>query len=289
MDELQITERTINIEQVFRAKNPRLASMIPGLVFRYLRRIIHEREINDFLYRDREKKGLDFVRSALETFGVRVETTGRPVISETGRYIIASNHPLGGLDGMALMQVVGEMRKDVIFPVNDILMFLPNLKELFIPINKHGSNTENLQIIHNTFRSDAVILYFPAGLVSRKQRGVIRDLEWKKTFITKARQYRRDVIPVFIQGRNSNFFYRLANIRKRLRIKSNIEMLYLPDEMFAQKGKTVRMIFGEVIPYQVFDRRHSDHVWAGMLKDHIYRMGEGGPLGFIPGTETTHS
>ena len=155
----------------------------------------------------------------------------------TGRYIIASNHPLGGLDGVALMQVMGRKRKDIVFPVNDILLYLPNLRELFIPINKHGSNNENVEIIQKTFESEKMILYFPAGLVSRKQKGGIMDLEWRKTFISKSKQYKRDIIPVHIDGRNSSFFYSLANLRKMLNIKANIEMLFLPDEMYKQKNK----------------------------------------------------
>ena len=176
---------------------------------------------------------------------------------------------------MALIQVVGRIRQDLVFPVNDILMNVPGLQPLFIPINKHGKNTENVRIIDETFASDKVILYFPAGLVSRKQKGgVIRDLEWKKTFITKAKRYHRDVIPVYISGRNSNFFYNLANWRKRLGIKANLEMLYLVDEMVKQKDKPIRITFGEPIPYINFDKSRSDSQWAEWVKERVYELGE---------------
>jgi 1-acyl-sn-glycerol-3-phosphate acyltransferase len=276
MDEFKISERTIDIENVFRTKNPGLVKWIPGFVFGYLRRIIHEGEINDFLYSNRFAQGLDFVDAIIEGFGVNVKVNGLENIPGKGRYIIASNHPLGGLDGVALMQVIGSKRKDIVFPVNDILMYLPNLRELFIPINKHGSNNENVEIIQQTFESGKMILYFPAGLVSRKQKDGIMDLEWRKTFISKAKQYKRDIIPVHIEGKNSKFFYNLANLRKKLSIKANIEMLFLPDEMYRQKNKDLTIKIGKPIPYQTFDSRHNFNEWAEIVKHHVYKIGKNG-------------
>jgi len=283
MEGFSITERTINVEKVFRDKNPGLARWIPGFIFSYLRKVIHEQEINEFLYKNRDRNGLDFVDSIIEGFGAIVTVEGEQNIPGQGRYIVASNHPLGGLDGVALMQVVGRVRKDIIFPVNDILTYLPNLQVLFIPINKHGSNTENIRIIQETFESDKMILYFPAGLVSRKQNGVIRDLEWKKTFISKAKQYKRDILPVYIQGKNSSFFYNLANIRKKLGIGANIEMLYLPDEMYRQKNKTITIKIGKPISYSTFDNQYDFNEWAGKVKNYVYELGiKGTELPFDP-------
>jgi len=273
MEEIKITRRTIDIENVFRTKNPKLAWWIPGFVFSFLRRIIHENEINDFLFSNRDYYGLDFVDAIIKGFGAIIEVKGVENIPLTGRYIIASNHPLGALDGVALMQVIGKVRRDIVFPVNDLLMYLPNLQELFIPINKHGSNTENIELIHNTFNSDKLILYFPAGLVSRKQKGSIKDLEWKKTFISKAKQYNRDIIPVYIQGKNSNFFYNLASVRKKLKIKANMEMMFLPDEMYRQKNKMIKITIGSPIPVETFDKRYNFAEWAGKVKDYIYSSG----------------
>jgi putative hemolysin len=144
---------------------------------------------------------------------------------------------------------------------------------LFIPINKHGRNAENLALFDQTFASDKAILYFPAGLVSRKQPGgVIKDLEWKKTFISKAKKFQRDILPVYISGRNSNFFYNLANLRRKLGINANIEMLYLVDEMFRQRNKTIEVTFGEVIPYSGFDKSRTDTQWASWLRDMVYSL-----------------
>ncbi len=297
---MEITEKFLDIEGVIASKNPALLKIIPGFVIRYLKRIVHQDEMNGYIYNNRDQFGLDFIEAIFKDFGARiyarcvirdsrfakekrewipVNEASRiadhlaQIIKPEGRYIIAANHPLGGLDGMALIDVVGKVRPDIIFPVNDILMNVPGLKPLFIPINKHGRNTENIRIIDETFASDKVILYFPAGLVSRKhQGGEIRDLAWKKTFISKAKKYRREVIPVHISGQNSNFFYNLANWRKRFGIKANIEMLFLVDEMVKHKDKPIRFTFGESIPYTTFDKSKTDARWAEEVKEMVYAL-----------------
>ena len=267
-----ITGKFFDVERIFAGKNPALARLMPGFVFNILKRIIHQDQLNQILYRNRDKWGADFARAILNDFGIAVKVINEKNIPRQGRYLVAANHPLGGIDGMALMAELGKYREDIIFPVNDLLMNIPNLYELFIPINKHGSNAENVRILNETFASDLLMLYFPAGLVSRKQNGKIRDLEWKKTFLTKAKAYQRDIIPVHIGGRNSNFFYNLANVRKTLGVKSNMEMLFLVNEMFNLKVKELPMTFGPPIPYTAFDRRKSDQQWAADLREYVYEL-----------------
>ena len=290
---IEISDHFIDVEQLFARKNPRLLKILPKFIFTYLKRITHQEEINGYIYRHRDKFGLEFIDAILEEFGVKskviipqslnpsipqsldpsIPQSLTTLITPSGRYIVASNHPLGGMDGMALIQVVGKAREDIVFPVNDILTYIPGLQPLFIPINKHGKNTENIEIIENTFASGKVILYFPAGLVSRKHKGgIIKDLEWKKTFITKAKKHKRDIIPVYISGRNSNFFYNLAYWRGKLGIKANIEMLYLVDEMAKQKGKTIKITFGQPIPYTTFDRSKTDLQWAEYVRNKVYEL-----------------
>lgn len=271
---MEITKKTLDVEKAFREKNATLAKMIPGFVYRYLKRVIHQEEMNRFLFDNRDRHGLEMIANVLDEFGVNIRVVNEENIPREGRYVIAANHPLGGLDGMALMHVIGKYRKDIVFPVNDLLLFIPTLKELFIPVNKHGSNFENIRLFNETFASDKLILYFPAGLVSRKQKGRIKDLVWKKTFITKAVSYKRDIIPVHMNGRNSNFFYNLANLRKRLGIKSNIEMLYLPDEMFRQKDRNLVITFGKPIPYTVFKSKFNHARWAAVLREFVYELGK---------------
>lgn len=261
MDSASNTFQSIDIEKVIHNKNPRLAKALPGFIIRYLKKILHQTDINKSLEANKNVNGLDFVRNILKEFNAKINVSGLENLPETGRFIIASNHPLGGLDGLALMHVAGKVRKDIVFPVNDFLLNLPNLQNLFIPINKHGKNIENLDKLENAFNSDKLILYFPAGLCSRKTKGQICDLEWKKTFITKAIKYNRDIIPVYIDAENSKFFYRLANFRKAIGIKSNIEMLYLVDEMYKQYNKNINIILGEKnICFGIYKRKEKQRM-----------------------------
>ncbi len=270
---IETSEKFLDLERIISAKNPKILKFIPRFVMNYLKKVIHMDELNGAIHRNRFKTGSEFATAILEDFGANIEVHGLENIASDGRYIIASNHPLGGLDGLALISRIGRCRKDFLFPVNDILMNLQQLKPVFVPINKHGKNTENIQILEQAFKSQAMMLFFPAGLVSRKQKGgVIKDLEWKKTFITKAKQYQRDVIPVYIDGINSNFFYNLANFRKWLGIKANFEMLYLVDEMYKQKNKTVNIYIGIPISYLEFDKKSSDQQWAEKVKKHVYSL-----------------
>jgi putative hemolysin len=271
-NEHPIQPEFIDVASVIERKSPSLRKKLPGFVINYLRRIIHEDELNEFLKMYGHLQGIPFIEGALTFMNTKVDVTGLENIPEKGKAIIASNHPLGGLDGLALMLTVAKRRIDIVFPVNDILMNVKNLEPLFIPINKHGSNTENIQIINDTFASDKIVCYFPAGLVSRKRKGVIKDLEWHPTFITKAKRFKRDIIPTYISGRNTNFFYNLANLRKLLHIKSNIEMLYLVDEFHKQKNKTLTITFGKPVSYRVFDRRHTRQEWAALMRDFVYRL-----------------
>jgi putative hemolysin len=268
---------SVDVDAVFRKKGKRIYPFIPKFIIRYLERVVHQDEINEALPHYRDFMGLEFIEKILtEKFTVDIEVVHPENLPGPGRHIIASNHPLGGLDGMALMHVVGRKRPDLKFVANDILMELRNLKSLFVAVNKHGRNTkEYVTTLDALYSSDEVVLIFPAGLVSRRQKGGIYDLEWKKSFITKAVQYQRDIIPVHIDGRNSDFFYNLAMWRKRLGIKSNIEMLYLPDEMFRQREKQMRITFGKPIPHAAFTKEYSHHQWAQKVKAHVYGLPAG--------------
>jgi putative hemolysin len=278
---VEVINKFIDVRKVIGNKNPRLLKILPSFLINYLKRIIHEDEINSFINRHSGVFDLEFIEQIVLEFSKSVEVIGQDNIPLNDRIIIASNHPLGGLDGVALMHIVGKARKDILFPVNDILMNLQNIKNLFIPINKHGTNAQNLKIINDTFASDSSVLYFPAGLVSREQKhGIIKDLEWKKTFITYAKKYSRNIVPTFIEGRNSNFFYNLANFRKFLGIKQNIEMLYLVDEFYKQKDKNLGIFVGKPIPFTVFDKRFTDVEWAKKVKSHVYKLRENIALEF---------
>jgi len=265
----------IQIREVIRKKSPKLAKWIPSPLISYLERVIHEEEINDIMTRFRDLYGLDFVDALIADLGVKVMVDGVENIPVDDSVIFASNHPLGGLDGIAIMQAIGRYRRDVKFLVNDILMNVRNLEPLFVPVNKIGGQAKSgILAIDQAYASDNALLVFPAGLVSRKIGGKIADLEWKKSFISKSKKYKRDIVPVYIDGKNSNFFYNLARLRQKIGLKVNIEMLYLPHEMFSQRNHTVTIRVGERIPFQEFDSSKNEREWAHHVREIVYRMGD---------------
>lgn len=273
MEQHEYKTPPINIREVFRSKDPRLADLLPGFVIRYLEKIVHQEEINHFLEKHGDKTGLDFVHAVIEEFNVKLTVKGIDDIPGTGRYIFASNHPLGGFDGLLLMSVLEKKFKGFKVLVNDLLMNIKNLHPLFIPINKHGKQAADAaKILDETYQSDLQILTFPSGFVSRRIKGQIVDLIWKKNFIAKSIQYQRDIVPVFVSGRNSEFFYRLGTFRRLLGIKANLEMFYLVDETFKHRHKSISIIFGTPVSYQTFDKSRKYIEWAKWVKEKVYAL-----------------
>lgn len=265
--------KPINIREIFKKKNPRLARLIPGFIYRYIHNQLHLDFFNDFIAKNGTLKGIEFVNQVIKEFRVKKHFTGLENIPEEGRFIFASNHPFGGFDAMLLMQIVDEKLGPLKFLANDILMSIPNLSPLFVPVNKHGTNSREMAMtLNNTYDSDIQILIFPSGLASRKTKGIVSDLEWKKHFITKAINHKRDVIPVYVGGQNSNRFYRIANFRKFFRIKWNLEMFFLPDELMRQRNGDVYIWFGKPVPYQTFDHSKTHQEWAAWMKNVVYNL-----------------
>jgi len=266
----------LDLKEIFRQKNPRLAPYIPGFVYSYLNRVLHLPEINEFLSVHGNITGLDFTEEVIKDFNISVTLRGEENLPESGRFIFASNHPLGGFDGMVLLTLLGRKYKEIRSISNDILMSFENLKPLFVPINKHGSMThESVRIFEDVMDSNMQILTFPSGLVSRKIKGQIRDPEWQKSFISKAVQHKRDVVPVHVSGRCTNFFYRLSNFRKFLGIKTNIEMFYLADETYRHRNEHITITFGQPVSYTTFDKSKRPGAWAKSMQNYVYSLGEG--------------
>lgn len=262
----------INVENILKTKNPKLEKIIPGFVVKYLKRIVHEQEINDFLSRTQNVNNLEFVEECVKYLDLHSVIKGFEKVPSSGRYIFVANHPLGGLESLILMSSVSQKYENIVFFVNDILMEIKQFGDLFAPVNKHGfQSRESILKFNSLFKSDKQILYFPAGLCSRKINGQIKDLQWHKTFINKAIETQRDVIPVFVDGRNSNFFYNLSKIRHFFGIKANIEMLYLVDEMYKQRGNTISLTFKDPIPHTVFDTYRTASEWALYVKEIVYK------------------
>jgi len=263
----------IDVEKVLYAKNPALKKVIPSFLVNYLKKIVHQDELNELLEKKGHLKNAEFIKAGLEFFGITYHVHGTENLPHNGRHIFVSNHPLGGLDGLVFINELARYYKDLKFPVNDILLNIENLSGIFLPINKHGSQEREAAIkIDQAYASNSQILYFPAGLCSRRKKGIIKDLKWHKNFITKAIQHKRDIVPSFFSGRNSSFFYTFSNIRKFLGIKANLEMLYLADEMFKQKNKEINLIFGEPVPWQTFNKSKTITEWAEWVKEKSYAL-----------------
>ncbi|MCM1151246.1 MAG: acyltransferase [Alistipes sp.] len=238
----------IDIEEILRQKAPKLARRIPRGAIRWLRRTIREEEINHILASYWDLPPQEFIRACFREWQVTYSATGLERLDPAGRYLFVANHPFGGMDGMMLADKLIERFGDARVVVNDLLMHVEPLRPLWIPVNKHGSqNSDYARRFDEAFFGDVPILTFPAGLCSRRTGGRVADSEWKASFLKKALASQRDIVPVFVEGRLSNFFYRIDRLRKALGVKFNIEMLWLPDEMFSQQGRHFRLVVGEAI------------------------------------------
>lgn len=264
----------IDIDKILRDKAPKQSRYIPKFVVSYLKRIVHQDELNVFLHDSKDKVGVDFLEACLEFLDAHIVVKGEENLPKEGLYTFVSNHPLGGQDGVALGYVLGSFYNGKVkYMVNDLLMNLRGLAPLCIPINKTGKQAKDFpRMVEAGFASDDQLIMFPAGLCSRRQDGVIRDLEWKKAFIVKSVEAHRDVVPIHFEGRNSNFFYNLANLCKALGIKFNIAMLYLADEMLKNRHKTFTITIGKPIPWQTFDKSKTPAQWAQYVKDIVYKL-----------------
>ena len=264
----------IDIEAILAAKAGKKARYVPRFLVNYLKKIVHQDEMNHFMRLHHEKRDLEFIGAFMEYFNNSFDIEGLENLPTDGRYTFVSNHPLGAQDGLGLAYILGRKYEGHIkLLVNDLLMNIPNISSFWIPINKTGKQARNFpQQVNAAFESDNHIVMFPAGICSRRTKGVIRDLEWKKTFITKSVQTQRDVVPIHFEGQNSDFFYRLANINKMLGLKFNIAMLYLSDEMFKNKNKTFKVTIGKPIPWQTFDNSRKPIEWAQYVKEEVYKL-----------------
>lgn len=245
----------IDLRQVLASKLGSKARFVPKALVRWLERFICADELNGMLARFYPKRGAEFCEAALSDLDVKVEVANPEMFPPVAdrRVIFVCNHPLGGLDGVALIaELCRRYGPGVRFVVNDLLMAVEPLSDVFLPINKHGRQSrEAIEEINRVMEGPDPVLVFPAGLVSRLgDDGSIRDLKWRKMFVSKALQHKRDVVPLHFSGENSASFYTLARRRKRLGLKFNIEMLRLPRELVGSRGKTFRLTVGQRLSWR---------------------------------------
>lgn len=275
-------QKTIDVEQVLKSKMGSKARLVPRFLVRWLRHIIHEDEVNAFLWEHRNQQGTEWLIECVKYLGMQLTIEGEdnlPPKDDGKKYIFVSNHPLGGQDGVCLGSIIGKHYDGRFrYLVNDLLLFLPGLKPVCIGINKTGKQARSFpEAVESGFQSDNHILMFPAGLNSRLINGHIHDLPWRKTFITKSVQYHRDVVPIYFSGRNSQRFYRIAKWQQRLGLKVNIAMLFLVDEMYRNRNKAFRIVIGKPIPWQTFDHGKTPKEWAIFVENKVYE--QAGPAG----------
>jgi putative hemolysin len=263
----------INIEKVIRNSDSKFVRSLPDFIVRIISRIIRQDEMNGTINKNRSKTGVSFINGVLNDWNIKIIVRGSENVPSSGRFVFAANHPLGGIDALTFLSTIHSFFPDVISPSNQLFNYIPNLRTVILGVNVFGVNTkETVTKFNQLFESDSQIMIFPAGIVSRRNRGIISDLQWQKTFITKAVQYKRDVIPVHISGRNSNLFYFVSNLRKFLRIKMSIEIILLPREMMKQRNSSVTITIGKPIPYKSLASGFNDCAGAQKIKSLVYSL-----------------
>lgn len=271
------TPKTIDIDKILAAKMGAKARYVPRFLVNYLKRIIHQDWLNSFILREEGVVGVRWMEDCMKYLDLKIKVEGRedlPSDADGQRFTFVSNHPLGGADGVVLGAVIGRHYDErICYLANELLMNLEGIAPLFVPINKTGRQGREVpKMVEAAFAGDKHLIMFPAGLCSRKIDGVIQDVPWSKTFISKSVEHQRDIVPIHFGGRNSDFFYRLANISKRLGIKFNIAMLYLVDELFKAQHNTFTVRIGKPIPWQTFTKDKTPQQWAAEVRETVYQL-----------------
>lgn len=274
-DTINSNFKAIDIRDVVAERNAKVAKQLPTFIYRWLERILHVKEINSFMHQSGHLEGINFANAIIDYTNISFDVTGIENIPKDQRFMFVSNHPLGGLDGVILLKILNENIGNTRVLINDFLLAITPFGRWFVPVNKIGGQARSsIQVVEELYQSNDHVLIFPAGLCSRKIKGEIIDLEWQKHFIQKSKQHKLDVVPIYFSGKNSRKFYNLAKLRKLFRIKFNIEMMYLVDELYKHKNKKFSLHFGKPIPHTTFDRSKKPKAWANEVKDIVYDLRE---------------
>ncbi len=267
----------IDVDGVLRQRIPRYYRYIPRFIIKWLERTICQDRMNELLEKNKSKTNAEFCTGVLEDLNISYEVIGEENLPpmENRRVVIVSNHPLGALDGMTMIDYITKRYGgNVKFVVNDLLMAIKPLNGVFLPINKHGKQSRNSSnAIDEAMAGNDPIIIFPAGLCSRRQPdGTICDLEWRKMFVNKSVEYQRDVIPMYFDAENSSFFYKFAKLRMRLGIKFNIEMIYLPREIFRSENAKFLIKVGKPISWSTLNSGKHASTQASKIKSIVYNL-----------------
>jgi putative hemolysin len=268
-------EKVIDISKAIRSSKSKFVRMLPRFVISMIEKLIRQDYMNTSIHNNRHMEGIPFVNGLLKDWGVTIDIKGSENIPPNGRFVFVANHPVGGMDALSFLSTISRYFPDVISPSNDLFNYIPNLHPVILGVNVFGTNTKDtVSKLNDLFESDSQIMIFPAGIVSRRVKGIISDPAWQKTFVTKAVQFRRHIIPVHISGRNSNLFYTVDRIRKFLGIKLSLEIILLPREMHRQNNSTVTLTIGKPIGWQTLTSEKSQNEWAQAIRAGIYELAE---------------
>jgi 1-acyl-sn-glycerol-3-phosphate acyltransferase len=267
--------KIIDLENAIKNGNSKFLRSFPHFAIKLIIKVVRQEEFNSLIYKNREKRGVQFIDGILHDWNIKVVCKGEENIPSSGRFIFAANHPVGGVDALSIFSMINRHFPEVVSPANELLNLIPNLRPLVFGINVFGkADRDTASKLNDLYESDTQIMIFAAGEVSRRKKGRISDLPWQKSFIAKSIQHKRDIIPVFLSGRNSNLFYLVANLRKFLGIKLYIETLLLPREMIKQKNSTATVIIGKPVPYQTFTNEKTHSEWAQWVRSKVYSLTE---------------
>lgn len=269
--------KKIDIDAVLRERLGSRYRFVPRPLVALLKRIVCQDSLNDLLDKTGHLHDAEFCRAVLRELGITysvVHPERLPAPADR-RVIFVSNHPLGGLDGMVLIDLLTSLYGPGLkFVVNDLLMAIDQLKGVFLPVNKLGKQSRDASDnLTRALDGPDPLVIFPAGLVSRRGAdGAVADLEWHKMFINKAIASRRDIVPLFFSGRNSNFFYNFAYMRRRMGLRFNVEMALLPAEVFKQRSRNFTIVAGPRVPWNTLSTGSRAAADAREIKDRVYSL-----------------
>ncbi len=267
----------IDINKVLTSGNKDYFTKLPGylrsLLIILLSKLLNLKEINKIITLFNSKSGVDFIDEIFEYLDISyiVSAKDKLKIPSEGKLIVVANHPLGGVDGLILLKLISEIRPDVKIIVNDILLNIDNLKNHFIPFDIFSGKAQrsNIERIYECLNNNEAIIIFPAGEVSRFGISGIKDGEWKKSVLQIAKKFKVPILPVFVHGRNSLFFYFISLINKKL-------SMFLLSRELLNKNKILKLSIGNHIPAEAFENRYyKTNTQIKLLRKHVYLIGKG--------------
>ena len=265
--------RTLNIAAIIKTSNSKFLKGLPNFIIKIITIIFRQNDLNKLFSDNSDYVGIDFPPKVLEYLNIKIKIKGKENLPNNGKCFFVANHPFGFIDGLILFSIVGEKYGDLRMISNDSLKYIDNLNPITVNVNVFGqSSRQYINELEKVYKSDLPIINFPAGLVSRIRNNKIQDINWKKSFIKKSIENKRDIVPIKFIGRNSILFYAIFLFRQIFGIKSTLELMLLPREMYRKRRKTIKVIIGKPISYKSFDSTLSHVEWAQKVKEQVYKL-----------------